>query len=619
MIFGSGATNSPRTEPMSWPSSFGVAFLTAIVGLFASALLAGLTASWYRVSSFEAQSAAYAASIAILGMIGGFIIGLVASRVVAGGAQPGFLRALGVSNGVLLGVLAVIGVGARLLADIPPTIDGEQLMLAVEIRWPEGHKESPAALPGEPALELGSITRMSHTQRATSRGPLWTSDAHLVDGRWVAPGAVDIFTTRGRLSIVAMLDSANNHGFMIPLSGVPSKKDMQWTEWYPHAGPGDPPLADGFQYRYRVQKRSEPVRTETVGPFEVQTIASYFFNETVEGKTVLATMGRFRIRHRGQAVVVDAKRDESKSDEDRLEQAEGVAVIGGRGPALLAHFVDHAGQGPCYVLADESGQLHTVHVPDCSFAGGSILTSDTAAFRNGERTVPRGRLNRVALETPGLYQIGGSVLDTRDLAVHSYRYPDNFSIFPSNAPLGISPDQRSFVRIGSDYNNSTFPSLAVADFVGNRSYLLPLDERMRYPTLESIDPAWVAHHFEWRKGSDGIDSLVERKGFVPLPYHTRNTGTSGYWLEPAREPLRDAVIEFLVNAFKGERVPVGEYAYYYPVKIDDEIINVAYGETGHYVSLSVPDTVKDTKLLDVVAKRLDVELATGKYDSLFGR
>ena len=79
------------------------------------------------------------------------------------------------------------------------------------------------------------------------------------------------------------------------------------------------------------------------------------------------------------------------------------------------------------------------------------------------------------------------------------------------------------------------------------------------------------------------------------------------------------MIEFLVNEFKGERVPVGQYTYYYPVKIDGEIINVAYGETGHYVSLSVPDSVTDTKLLDAVAKRLDVELATGKYDSLFGR
>jgi hypothetical protein len=413
---------------MSWPSSFGVAFLTAIVGLVECGLLAGLTASWYRIPSFEAQSAAYVASIAILGMVGSFIIGLVASRVIAGGPDPSFLKALGISNGVLLGLLVIIGGVARVLADIPPTINGEQLMLAVEIRWPEAHKESPALLPGEPTLLLGSITRMSHTQRATSHGPLWTSDAHLVDGRWVAPGAVDIFTTRGRLSIVAMLDSTNNHGFIIPLSGAPGKKDMQWTEWYPHARRGAPPLADGFQYRYRVQKRSEPVRTETFGPFEVQTIASYFYDENVDGKTVLATMGRFRIMHHGQPVVVDAKRAETKSEEDSVEKADGVAVIGGREPALLVHFVDRSTQGPCYVLVDDSGRVQTTYVPDCSFAGGSILTSDSAAFRNGDRKTPRGRINLVSLETPGLYQVGGSVLDTRKLAVHTDKYPDNFSL-----------------------------------------------------------------------------------------------------------------------------------------------------------------------------------------------
>ena len=601
---------------MSWSSSFFVGVLTGIVGLIVGALIAGLAASWYRVPSFEAQSAAFVVIIAILAGFVGFLIGIITSRSMP---NPTFLQALGTANGILLGVAAVAGVGARLLADVPPTIDGEELMLAVELRWPESQKTSPAELPGEPTLTLGSITRMSRTQRATSRGPLWTSDAKLVDGRWVALGAVDIFTTRGRLGIVATLDSSSNQGFMIPLSGTPGKKDMQWTEWYPHARAGAPPLADGFQYRYRVQKRSEPVRTESVGPFEVQTIASYFYNETVDGKTVLATMGRFKIRHRGQPVVVDAQQDTSKSDVDRLDQADGVAVIGGPQPAVLAHFADRAGHGPCYVLTDDSSNLRTVYVPECSFAGGSILTSDTAAFRKGERTVPRGRINRISFTMPGLYQTGGAVLDTRKLAVYTYTYPDNFSIFPSYAPLGVSPDEHSFVRIGSDNDNSTFPSLAVADFVGKRSYLLPLDERMRYPTLESIDPAWVAHHFEWRKDGNGTDSLVERKDFVPLPYHTRYTGSSGYWLEPAREPLRDAVIEFLVHEFKGERIPVGEYAYYYPVKIDGEIVNVAYGDTGHYVSLSLPDSVKDTKLLDAIAKRLDVELATGRLDSMFGR
>jgi hypothetical protein len=607
---------------MSWPSSFGVAVLTAIVGLFATGFLASLTASWYRVPNLDLQSTAYVASLAIFGMIGGFIIGVIASRVVAGGADPGFFKALSISQGVLLGLLVTIGGVARLLADIPPTIDGEQLMLAVELRWPASHTESPAARPGEPTLTLGSLTRMSHTQRATSTGPLWASDAHLVDGRWVAPGAVDIFTTRGRLSLTAMLDSTDNHGFILPLSGAPRKKDMQWTEWYPHAPPGAPPLPDGFQYRYRVQKRSEPVRTESVGPFDVQTIAWYFFNESMEmGKTVLATNGRFTIRYRGQPVVVDAKQAESKADTDTVEKADGVVVIGGTTPALLVHFVDSSSQGPCYLLADDDGHLRTTYVPDCTTADGSILTTDTTVFRNGTRKVPRGRLNRIALETPGLYSVGGSVLDTRRLAVYTYKYPESFSIFPGTPPLGISPDERSFVRIGSDYNNGeSHPSLAVADFVGNRSYLVPIDQtRMRYANADALDPAWLSHHFTWQTGGDGVDSLVERKGFVPIAYHTRYVGVSGYWLEPAREPLRDAIIELLITEFKGERVPVESYAYEHPVKIGAQIIQVAYNDTGDYVSISVPTGVTDTTLLDAIAKRVDAVLATGKYDSMFGK
>ena len=71
--------------------------------------------------------------------------------------------------------------------------------------------------------------------------------------------------------------------------------------------------------------------------------------------------------------------------------------------------------------------------------------------------------------------------------------------------------------------------------------------------------------------------------------------------------------------FKGERVPVESYAYEHPVKIGDQTIQVAYNDTGDYVSISVPTGVTDTRLLDTIAKRVDAVLATGKYDALFGK
>jgi hypothetical protein len=252
-----------------------------------------------------------------------------------------------------------------------------------------------------------------------------------------------------------------------------------------------------------------------------------------------------------------------------------------------------------------------------------VLTSDTAAFRNGQRQVARGRVNRLAFEKPGLYSVDRSVMDTRRMAVYTYTFPENFSIFPAVSPLGISPDERSFVRFGSVWDaatNSSLTSIAVIDFVGQRSYVLPVDEaRMRYAKLDVIDPAWLMHHFAWVRGSDGVDSLVERKGFVPIPYHGTLTEANGYWLEPAREGLRDAIVDFLVKEYKGERVPVESYSHERPVKIDGQIINVAYGSTGNFVAVSVPYGVTDRRLLETIAKRLDVELATGKYDSLFGK
>ena len=610
---------------MSWSSSIFVGILTAIVGLLASSFVASLAVGWYRVPNFEAQSAAFVAGFAVLGFVVGLIIGIVTSRTMGAAGAAGFFKTLGGANAMLLGLIAVVGITARLLADVPPKLDGETLMLAVEVRWPEGHAESPASIQGEPTVTLGSVTRAGHVQRTSSTGPLWTSDAHLFDGRWVAPGAVDIFTTRGRLVLSVRLDSATSFGFLLPLSGSPRRKDLAWTEWMPRPKPGAPPLPNGFTYRYRVQKRTEVVRTEVVGPFEVQTIAWYFFNEMVNGKTVLATNGRFAIRHRGQPVTVAASGSDSTNPGSALsfDRADGVAVIGGAQPALLAHFIDPNDSGPCVVLAEEAGRLRTLPVPDCSYANGSVLTSDPASFRNGERQVPRGRINRLTFENPGLYSVGGSVIDTRRMAVHTYTFPEGFSIFPAVPPLGVSPDERSFVRFGSVWDgatNQSHTSIAVTDFVGQRSYVLPVDEaRMRYAKLDVIDPAWLMHHFTWETGRDGVDSLVERKGFVPIPYHGTLTEANGYWLEPAREGLRDAILDFLVNEYNGERVPVESYAYEYPVKIDGQVINVAYGQTGNYVAVSVPHGVTDRTLLETIAKRFDAELATGKYDPLFGK
>jgi hypothetical protein len=614
---------------MSWSSSMFVGVLTAVVGLLASGFVANLAVGWYRVSTFEAGAAAFVIGFALLGLVVGFIVGVITSRVVAGGTDPGFLKSLGSSQAILLGLVAVVGGSARLLADVPPRIDGEELMLAVEVRWPEGHTELPVTLAGEPYVRLGSVTR-ANTQRVSRRGPLYTEDARLVDGRWVAPGAVDIFTTRGRFVLDIVLDSSTSYGFLTPLSGAPGRKDMQWTEWYPRPRPGGPPLPNGFTYRYRVQRNSEPVRVETFGPFRVATIVSGFFDELVDGKTRLGAGSEFTIEHGGKPLVVQGTASDSDGGTAiptavSLSRADDISAIAAPHPTLLAHFVGRSSADACYLVSDHSGAIRAERVPDCAGASSvSVLTSDSGVFRAADALrLPRGRFERARFATPGLFLVGRSVVDTRSLAVHTFDLPNDFSLVPSVQPLGVSPDERSFARFGYAEHSDTNPAVLVTDAVANHTYVLPIDRaRMRFANLETFDPAWLLHHFAWQRGGNGVDSLVERKGFVPIPYHGEMSISDtyrAYRLEPATEGLRTALIDFLVTDMKAERVPVDSGAYVHPVKIDGRTVEVAYGSGPSYLSISMESGVTDLTLLEAIGRRIDAALATGKYDALFGR
>ena len=94
------------------------------------------------------------------------------------------------------------------------------------------------------------------------------------------------------------------------------------------------------------------------------------------------------------------------------------------------------------------------------------------------------------------------------------------------------------------------------------------------------DPAWIAHHFEWKRGSGGADRLVERARFTPLPYYgTVSTETNGdrtYRIEKGSDSLRTALVAFLVARFQAEPQPADSDEYEFPVKIGDKELKVAH-------------------------------------------
>jgi hypothetical protein len=216
-------------------------------------------------------------------------------------------------------------------------------------------------------------------------------------------------------------------------------------------------------------------------------------------------------------------------------------------------------------------------------------------------------------------QLDAAVLDTRTLATAKFLFPEESGPNTSIQPLGLSPDERSFIWLarGSDEE----PRLGVTEWRASRSYVLPIDRsRMRYNTEEGLDPDWVSHHFEWKRQSDGLDALIERANFVPLPFRGDLTlgkarGYHSYTLRPGAEALRDAVVDMLTRSLNGEPVSGESGEYQRRVRVRGQEVAIAVIGTPSYVYVSMGSG--DPQIMSAVAASVDAELATRRYDALF--
>ena len=603
---------------MRWAASLGVGLLTALVAGFLSGWVAGLCADWYHMSSFEGASGYFIVSMALLGLLAGLILGIVTSRLVGRGGGSGVLKALGVSQAIVIALALAVGGIARLLADVPPRLNGEELLLAVEILWPPGQSPLDAA-PGEWSLQLGSA--INHTRRASASGPLWREDARIEDGRWIMPGAVEVFTSRGDRILDVLPESVTGIGWVVPLPGYPGEEFLRWSDWLPHSPAGEPPLPDGFRYRFRVVPVSQAIRSQTWGPFEIDTIARGFSEVRYENQdSAWGADARFRLRFRGQAVVIEGL--DGAGNALGHDQVDAVAAVNGPQPALLVQPAADFGEGWCYLLWAENGPLRTRQV---AMSGSGLraepLTADADLFeRARNHREPDGRFDLDSYSTPGLYLFRGAVLDTRNFSVRDFSTEDQYQLIERIPPLLVSPDGNSFVRVEFGEIESEDYALAVTRLDTADRYRLAIDRlRTRLTDLEQLDPEWVAHYYEWQPGEDGADRLLARTEFEPLPYRgrlSRQGSYREYRIAGALPELRQAVVAFLIQEFGAVLQPGSEQGFSRSVQIGEDIVSIGFdGHDGHVgVWMS---GVEDSSLVAEIAQRFDQALETGQYDELF--
>lgn len=605
---------------MSWLLSIIVGVLTAVLGGILTGLVASLAVDWYRVPSREGQSGYFVLFLILLALIIGLILGIVVSRQVAARPDPGFLKSLGLSLAIYLSLIGLIGGAARLLADVGPTIGGKSLLLNVEVQWPEGVEPPPDTGEG---IWLRLSSASGRTVRVSEVGPMWREDARLDGGQWIVPGAVDLFTSRGQRLITLEPNGTIPSGYVVPLGAWPGRSKLAWSDWMPKQRPGGPPPPNGFRYRFRLVQEDQPLRVQKFGDFEVTTIARSLREENYGNRPrTWSADADFLVHYRGRPVVIESQGEDS-STAGRFEKAEGVAVLPGTAPALLMRVNGQRGSGDIWLVAGAGDSLRTEFVAHGgAWSGAAPLTNDTTLFKRATRSLTLdGRVDGSYFSTPGLYLFENALLDTRTRTVRRIQFEAIYNLVDRINPLALSPDERSFVRLAHDPDSSSLEVLEVFNTATSQRYRLPAERhRLRYGSLDDLDPSHIAHYFAWTRGPDGNDHLVEREQVKPLPYRG-----SLSWDEPsyreyrvylAKESLREAMIQWLIAEFKAERVPTEEGRYSQQVRIDGKPVYLSWSEDDEHVGVWM-DRGEDNSLVPMIAERFDQALATGRYDGDF--
>ncbi len=107
---------------MNWTLSLFISSLAGLVGLFVAGLIAIAWVDWYRVTSFEGASGYFVIAVALLGGLFSSVVGLIVSRIVAGGADPGFAKALGFAVSIVVGIGLFVTAVAFAFRDRTPRV-----------------------------------------------------------------------------------------------------------------------------------------------------------------------------------------------------------------------------------------------------------------------------------------------------------------------------------------------------------------------------------------------------------------------------------------------------------------------------------------------------------------
>ena len=230
-----------------------IALLTAFAGCILAFFVGDYLTKLAHVAEMEGQRGMTIFFLCVpLGILAGFVIGIVASIMVRRGGAAGFFTAQAWSLLIMCGTAGFLGGVPCLVSDKPPKIDGKHVELQFELRAPATIK-----IPKRP--DGYSIRVSLYDDNRQSRFAFIDWSAITRDAEHVTiPGNVPLLTHSKTRSLLAAIGNEPAESQFVELKSLPPaprKQDEAWSEWIfaveradltPIAGP------ERFAIRYRV-------------------------------------------------------------------------------------------------------------------------------------------------------------------------------------------------------------------------------------------------------------------------------------------------------------------------------------------------------------------------------
>jgi hypothetical protein len=253
------------SQNLSLGGGVGVVFLTVILGGLVGIGLSAVLIPILKISNFEGGSGYFALSLTLLGLAGGFVVGLITALTMTAGFGAVLTRSASivVALAVAVGIISTV---AKQFEDKGPHLDGENIRLEVEYKSPPGW--APPSDPNHHGCWLQKYREegTSDANPIVLGGISWASSGtpdetpgKPAGSPWTVSCVVPLqTTTRPRYLLIFTTDN-KSVTMEIPLPRHPGPEFQEWSAWIAQGfipQKSSPAQPDGFAFRFRVRKES---------------------------------------------------------------------------------------------------------------------------------------------------------------------------------------------------------------------------------------------------------------------------------------------------------------------------------------------------------------------------